>query len=254
VHEFTVDNKWECEVDGIKYSGTIDTSLFTLYVRSPDDTDTARIISGTSYDKKANIIFRFHLNRKANSSNVVIDDFDAAIVFDNPAASLFLSTSVYSVPNQLFYNVDTLISNKLKATFSGSLIDPNVINTGVTHRVTNGKFSCDFGKGNNEPKTYSFDNDNKKFAGYINTAALITNTLIIEGVPYDAWSTQFRIKIRTGGTIKPGVYRNETGDAAFQYYPSGLFVNDTLGNLEVTIKSVTDNIVQGSFKGVNYNG
>lgn len=254
VHEFTVDNKWECEVDGIKYNGTIDTSTYTVFVRSPDDLDTTRLISGTSYDKKVNILFKFHLNRMANSSKGEIDDFGATIVFDNPTSAQFLSTSPYSLPDQIFYNIDTLSSNKLKATFRGILIDPNIINTGVTHAITNGKFSCEFGKGNNEPKTYSFDNDNKNFAGYVHTARLITNTLILEGVPYDGWWSAFKIQIRTGGTIRPGVYKNVSGDASFQYYSPSIFrdfINDTLGSLEVTIKSVTNNIVHGSFTGVN---
>lgn len=173
-HEFTVDNKWECEVDGIKYSGTIDTSIYKVFVSSLGDIDTTILISGTTYNKTANIVFNFHLTRNANTSQVAIENYGATIVFDNTVSRQLLCTSPYSQPDQVSYKIDTLISNKIKATFSGILIDPNYVNT-ITHRITNGKFSCEFGKGNNEPKTYSFNNDNTKTAGYIHNARLVTN-------------------------------------------------------------------------------
>jgi len=254
--EFTVDNKWECEVDGIKYSGTIDTSFFQVFRDAVQNPDTAWLITGTSNDKKANIHFKFHLNRNSYSWRNDISSFNALIIFDTLTTTGFLITSPYDLPDQISYKVDTLISNKLKATFSGTLVNPNDI-SGSPHTISNGKFSCEFGKGNNEPKTFSFDNDNKKLAGYFQTARLITNTLILEGIPYGGGLSSFKIQIRTGGTIKPGVYKNISGDATLEYYsPSTFrdFINDTLGSLTVTIKSVKDNIIYGSFTGINEYG
>ena len=52
--DFTVDGKWECIIDGVPWSGTVDTS-FVQIVQTDSRTDTVINCTGTSNDKKANI-------------------------------------------------------------------------------------------------------------------------------------------------------------------------------------------------------
>lgn len=65
ISEITVTNSWECEIGGIPYSGSIDTSFLEIYAGSGSNADTMLYCTGTSADKKANIHFRFYINRRA---------------------------------------------------------------------------------------------------------------------------------------------------------------------------------------------
>lgn len=58
VPSFSVDGKWECLVDGLPYSGIIDTSFVVLSQSTPSNPDTILWCTGTSIDKKANIFSR----------------------------------------------------------------------------------------------------------------------------------------------------------------------------------------------------
>ncbi|HEY5464756.1 MAG TPA: hypothetical protein VIJ95_15945 [Hanamia sp.] len=252
--EFQVDNSWECEINGVKYSGYVDTSFLQIYNNS--EPDTFVVCSGTTSDRKANIQFRFPLNRRQGEKyNIEIPAFESHLIFDTLSLA-FLITPFNTPYAQVQYTIDTVISNKIKGRFSGTLLlNPDINTNGPLYPVVNGKFSFQVGHGTNEPKTFSFQNDNSTVAGYFLSARMISNTLILDGLPYGpyAWQT-FKLQIRTGGTIKPGVYININGDASLQYYtPSHFvdFINDTLGTLKVTINSVNGNIIHGSFDGNN---
>lgn len=197
-HVFSVDNKWECEIDGIKYSGTVDTSFLQITNTKYQDPDTVFLCIGTTKDKKANIHFRFPLKRRSDTVyNVAIQPSEALLIFDTlTTTGVLISNS----PAQVSYTLDTLISNKLKVSFSGTLHDATL--DGSLHTIIGGKFSCEFGKGDSEPKSFSFDNDSLKVAGYFLTAKLISNTLILDGLPYSPYGLQaFKLQIRTQAAL-----------------------------------------------------
>lgn len=238
--DIIVDNKWQCEVNGILYSGTIDTGFQDAQF------DSLIYCTGTSNDKKANIAFWININRKAHPDGVLSSvSYDAYMNFDTASTAIYTSSPAYDIK----IAVDSFVANKIKGTFSGVLSNYG----GVPPAVRNGKFSFQFGKGDNEPKQMSFIADDS-IPGYIHYARIESNTLIIDGLPYKNFSFQdrFRLMIHTGGTIKPGTYKSKDGNAGFNFYrPSVNICNvgDTLGDLTVTINSVNNNIVEGTFNG-----
>jgi hypothetical protein len=151
------------------------------------------------------------------------------------------------------FELDSFRSNKIKATFKGNAI--NITNYHSTiHTITDGKFSCEFGKGTKEPKFFSFVDDRDTVPGVIDYARITSNSLIIDGFAFFENVQTSRLIIYTGGTIKPGTYESKKGDVGFEYYrPSSFrdYINDTMGNLSVTIKLMTGNVVEGSFTGTN---
>ena len=63
--------------------------------------------------------------------------------------------------------------------------------------------------------------------------------------------------IHTGATVKPGTYESSKQQAGLTYYTPSYFpyyIDDSTGNLTVTISTVNGNIVSGYFSGTNYNG
>lgn len=251
---FTVNNTWECTINGIHYSGSIDTSFLDLI--DPLFSDTIVSCTGTSADKRANIYFRIRINRKATRSSTVGTNGGAAFfAFDTVSSHLYKASSNTGV--QIAYLIDTLEGGKLKAFFSGTIRDDNVYGAEILH-VANGKFNCEIGKGNKEPKFYSYKNENTFNYGYIKSASLITNTLVLDCFPfYDGDAQKFKLIIRTGGTIKPGTYKSEDGDAGLQFYSPSiypLYITNDAGSLSVTILSVAGDIVKGSFAGTNKDG
>lgn len=136
-----VDNKWECELDGVPYYGTIDTS-FTRLLFSSSPPDTIIECTGTSNDKRANIHFRILLNRKVTSDNIFITAKPTSyLIFDTSSTHLF-EAHINTGVAQIKYNIDTITSNKLKVSFTGSARDNNL---GI-HTISKGKFSCEFNK------------------------------------------------------------------------------------------------------------
>jgi hypothetical protein len=126
------------------------------------------------------------------------------------------------------------------------------------HSVTGGKFSCEFGKSTNEPKSFSFIANNLLIAGYIPTATFSSNTLVFDGITYGFdISSRLRLMVHTGATIKPGTYRSSNMEAGLTYYSPSYYshwVDGSMGDLSVTINTVNDNIVSGFFSGTNYDG
>jgi hypothetical protein len=245
--DFRVDNSWECTIDGVFYSGTIDTSFTTNGDLTYIHPDTVIICTGTSHDKKANIYFYFH-------SNGTLTAHESITEFDTTSPDLL--TSIGIPPSALTYSVDSFRYDKVKATFSGTLYSGTSF---TPHNVTNGKLSCKFDDGNSEPKKFSFTSDiTGSPIGYLNSAVLVSNTLILDGSPYYFYSRgSVRLQIRTGQNIKPGTYSSKDGDVGFFYfspYQYRNYVADSVGDMNVVITNADDGIVTGNFSGTDFQG
>ena len=252
---FTVDGKWECLVDGAPYSGTMDTSYVVINQNGASFIDTTVWCTGTSLDKKANIHFRISINRRL-SSPVITTAIDAHFVFDTTGNSYL--QAAYGSSSRMTITVDTLQDGKLKARFSGTADKRQMVGgNSSTHTITAGKFSCELGKGNGEPKFFSYTSNNKK-AGFFRRARLLTNQMILEGMTFGYETAEyFRLVIQTGGTVKPGIYKSKLGEAGLRFFIPSIntdYVNDSIGDLTVIITSVSGNVVKGSFSGVAGNG
>jgi len=255
---FNVDGKWECEIEGVGYSGFVDTSFTQIIHPESAHPDTVLDCNGTSYNKKANIHFRIIINRYFHPDGQFTTATDGLLVFDTLSTRFLIAT--FNSGSKINYHIDTLKSNKLKATFSGTVKLPldAQLNGGNVYNVTNGKFSCEFGRGNAEPKAFAYQVDTTKFAGYFSTAKIVSNTLIIEGLPYSYYGEQkFRLIIKTGGTVKTGTYLSKKGEVGLEFYQPSLYphyVSDSFSNVTLNISYVNNNVVVGSFNGTNYTG
>ena len=238
-------------MDGIIYSGTIDTSFMYLNNPTYSNPDTVVICTGTSYDKKANIHIRLLINRSSIPVGYYTSKaYNAGLVFDTSSTNFLVATSAYPTVN-LTYSIDTITSKQLKASFTGTLAGPGL----TIHNIT-GKFNCEYGKGDSEPKAFSFNGGNLLYAGYIQQSTFNSNTLTLDGLPYyTSGGERFKLLIHTGASIKPGVYESSKKQVGFSFYMPSLFryyVDDSVGNLKVTISSVNGNIVSGFFEGTNF--
>lgn len=244
---FTVDNTWECDIDGVHYSGTVDTTFIQLTNAREMHADTMITCTGTSDDKTANIEFGLRLNRHPQ----YIGDytgFEGFVVFDTLSGGYFTSAGA-RLRDRMRFEMDTLTSNTLKASFSGAL--------GSFNNLTNGRFSCTFGKGRNEPKFFSFLSNEGDVAGVFRNARLTSNSLILEGMPFSNAEQRFKLIVRTGGTIKPGKYEGKNGDVYMSFYSPSLYrfyITDTPGHTTVLINSVSGNEVRGTFSAVDNRG
>lgn len=243
------NNKWECLIDGVPWSGTVDTSFISI-----GTVDTIVYCRGTSADKKGNIYLIININRQFRTTGKVNTHSYGLFMFDTLSMRPMMA-GIYTPYSNITYTVDTLNGTRLKASFSGTaeVLPDGALRGASTHTITNGKFSCEMGRGNSEPKTFLFNSDGTKWSGYLSSAKLISNTLIMEGFPYSYNGEQrFKLMVRTGGTIKKGTYTSASGDAGLQLYvPSiyPLYITDYTGDLSVTINSVDGNIITGSFSG-----
>ena len=167
----TKNNRWECKIDGVKYSGTIDTSFYHLIHTDDPHPDTVIYCNGTSNDKGANIHFNIIVNRAYSSGPITSSSYNGLLAIDTVSTRFIIAAGSYN-GSDVTYIIDTLAGNKLKATFSGQLILPLDVglNGGSIHTITDGKFNCEFGIGDSEPKTFSFANGNTKSAGYFSSA------------------------------------------------------------------------------------
>jgi hypothetical protein len=253
VDSVRVDNLWECTINGVLYNGTIDTSFANIIASGGQDTMV--YCTGTSLDKRSNIYFRIGINRTSwRKSTFSTIAGTATLAFDTSTTDLYKASANSGA--EIIYTVDTLAEGKLKARFSGTI--GNATNGGPAINVTNGKFSCEFGKGRNEPKTFSFNENTTLRNGYVKSATIITNTLVLDCLPFSYYAEQrFKLMIRTGGTVKTGTYNSQDGDVGLQYYSPSyypLYITEASGNLSVTINSVAGNIVTGVFSGSNADG
>lgn len=249
---FTVDNKWECQVDGVSYSGTIDTSFIRL---NSSLADTVIDCNGTSETNHANIHFQIRIDRTRKPGLINTGLANAMLVFDTITPHFLIAAQGYYTSG-INFSIDSMNTEKVKGTFSGSVSLENAIAGSSDHSVTNGKFSCEFGKRNLKPNHFSFSDNGTVITGYFNSAKITSDCLIFEGQPYGFDGAQkFTLLVRTGGTIKPGTYSNTDGDAGLRFYTPSIYkyyINDTLGRLKVTIDNVDGDKVNGSFDGVAY--
>jgi len=245
VLDFKVDNTWQCDIDGVTYSGTIDTSFIQVLDTVYNHGDTVVTFTGTAYNKKANIILTF--NTRSNSSAQTPVGY---IAFDTASLTL-LSTANSGNPNNITCPIDSIRPDKIKGRFSGILYSLSPI---VKHTVTNGIFSCKYFQGNNEPKKFYWDMYLKPVPGYFNSAVIVSNTLILDGQPYGypISDDKVQLQIRTGEDVKPGVYKSINGDVGMYYYTPNInrqYVDDSMGDLTVTILSAENGVVKGIFSG-----
>jgi hypothetical protein len=243
VTDFDVTNTWECQIDGVNYSGSIDTSFFEIFGNMAPDTMV--YCTGTSADKKANIHFRLRVNRTGwKHDSLITQASSAEFNFDTSSATRFRA---YQNIGGITFHVEGLTGTKCKGRFDG--IMSAGIGSGAV--VKNGKFSFDLGKGSSEPKFLVCQADNVPIRGYINNVQFLSNTLIMDGLGFWGDST-FQLMVRTGSQVKPGVYQSQNGDVGFRAFRPSIvthYTSDVVGNLTVTIQSVSGNIVEGVFSG-----
>lgn len=241
---------WECDVDGVHYTGTIDTGFVSIQNPTYSHPDTVFTCTGISLNKAANIRLRFIVNRYTLTAG---DQF-AYLTFDTCTTNYLYN---YPKGSTASGKADSLIDGCLYGSFTGTLTEYEHPSSVGSHTITNGKFKCNYNTGNSEPKAFSFSTGVFNVAGYFNYARVTSNTLILDGIPFAYGSDHFKLMIRTGGTIKPGTYESAKGDVGLQWFVPSIYrgyINDSTGDLKVTIASVTGNIVHGSFSGLNMDG
>jgi len=247
IPDFTVTNTWECTIDDIHYTGTIDTSFTVRGDSTYTYPDTVITCTGTSSDKKANIYFNFYAN-----GTTAVHATNSITEFDTTSIALLVAATEQSYG--IKYSIDSFKYDKVKATFSGQLYYGS---PAVQHKVTGGKLSCSFNRGTNEPKKFGYASILYSPDGYINSAVLVSNTLILDGCDYVFGGNDFRLQIRTGENIKPGSYSNKDGNTAiYRFRGSGAigYAGDSIGNLTVNILSSTNGIITGNFSGADGEG
>ena len=244
VPDFAVSDSWQCTINGINYTGSIDTSFMEIHSDFGSSRDTLLYCTGTSFDKKSNIFFRLFINRTSTAGDPnypIIQEFS----FDTCSTHRLWARINFGTMKG---HIENFNGNKFSGSFSGS---PNTEMGSSGQTVSDGKFSFQIGKGTSEPKFLSCDINNKPLRGFISEARVVSNALIMNGFAFHTDST-FQLIVRTGGTLKPGLYKSLDGNAGFQtFIPSIVtnYVSDAIGNMTVTIESVKDNIVEGFFSG-----
>jgi hypothetical protein len=253
-----IAGSWQCQVDGVDYSGTIDTSFTrydsTEYSDQRLHPDTVLFCVGSSSDKRANISFQLRFNRYPTRN---IPYFTGTFNFDTCSDNI-LQSSTYGNSSVQFF-IDSTSASSVKVHFTGTAQSTN----SGTHTIANGKFTAGFRGGNHDPNNFQYQSslarldgfDPTLVIGYFNEARLISNSLVLDGLPFGGdIQDKFRLIVRTGGTIKPGIYHSEDGNAGLQLYLPSLYrhyINDSQGSLTVTITSVKGNTVYGNFSGTN---
>lgn len=260
-----VPGTWQCTIDGVPYSGSIDTS-FTRYDGSfmPANPDTIIYCTGTSTDKRANIHFMIETNRYPSGALPYSSTASSQGVFDFDTCSTTIWAAAYGTGSGIQFTIDSVSGTSLHGHFSGTVTaySPGGI-PGAVHTITNGLFSAGWVGGDHDPNSFNYTYGLTNFKldgydldlvnGYINEATIISNTLTLYGTA-DSWSATvpFILQIRTGETIQPGVYTSANGDVGMSLAGAG--VTDSAGSLTVTISQVSGNVVYGSFSGTNYDG
>src|SRR5258705_1170714 len=250
--DFTVSSSWECDIDGTHYTGTIDSS-FLKFSGSATIIDTILFCTGTSIDKNANIQFELWINRTGwGHDSIQITTGGNRFTFDTCGKNYWICGNN---EGSLIFKIDGFTGTKIKGRFYGAV--RNFTGSGALDlNVTNGQISFDLGSGKNELKNFTCIVDNTNFGGYVKYARQISNTLIFDGFSFTGDSI-FQMMIRTGSNLKAGTFQSRKGEVGFRiwrpsFYP--FFVNDTLGNLSVTIDAVYGNVVEGRFSGTSQQG
>ena len=247
--DFTVSNSWACDIDGIHYSGTIDTS-FLQFRGVANVIDTVVYCTGTSEDKNSNIHFELLINRTGwGHDSIQITAGGNRFTFDTCGKNYWVCGLNEGRMN---FKIEGFTGAKLKGSFNGTI--RNFSSAGPLNlMVTNGQISFDLNKGKNEQKNFSCMLESTNFGGYVKYARHISNTLIFDGFSFTGDSI-FQMMIRTGSNLKTGTFQSRKGDVSFRIWRPSIYpfyVNDTLGNLSVTIDAVEGNIVEGRFSGTS---
>ena len=247
VNDFTVTNGWQFEIDGKQYSGSVDTSFYTISPASFYDSTV--FVSGSSSDGKANIALRIFIDRthtSGNSSQIYLQN--SFISYDTLSDDNTMTPS-FTAMN---FSVEGFTLQKLKGTFSGQIRAAD----GSLHNVLNGSISFDVGRSGTLAQTAAFQLQNPYIEqpyvfGPVRSAVFNANTLIVDGISFQTPST-YQIQIRTGASVKTGTYKSTVGEVGFQIYQPSIvthYVSDSLGDISVTITSVNGNIVTGTYSG-----
>jgi hypothetical protein len=260
-----VAGTWQCTIDGVPYSGTIDTS-YTRYDGSfiAAHPDTIVFCTGTSLDKRANIHFMIDFERFITGALPYSSTSFNQAVFAFDTSSTTILGAQYG-GSTVQFTIDSVSTSSFHGHFSGALSAygfNGVYYTG--HTVTDGQFSAGWVGGDHDPNslnyTYSLPNwkldgyDLDLVSAYVNEASIVSNTLILYATANSySVTNNVILQIRTGETIKPGTYTSANGDVGLSLSGSS-GVTDSAGSLTVTISKVAGNVVYGSFSGTNYDG
>ncbi len=243
VDDIPVTNKWQCEIDGVLYSGNVDTSFVETSPGNP-----ARSIvyaTGSAADGKANIAFRIQVGGGLAPSVIQSNSF---ISYDTLSEDNLASYSFTTID----FLVEIFSTQKFSGTFTGKVRKAD----GSFATVTNGKISFETGRTTASAQMADFTLQNQYIEkshvfGPVRSATFQYNTLVLDGLAFQTQST-YQLQIRTGASIKTGTYKSTLGEVGFQtYLPSIVthYVSDSLGDLVVNITNVNGNIVSGNFSG-----
>jgi hypothetical protein len=262
-----VVTSWQCQVDGVPYSGTVDTT-FVQYVVGfiSNHPDTMFYCTGTTLDKGANIHLQFRLNRYPVGSTDTVSSAYNQLQFAFDTCSENLLQAFYNSRSSVQCVIDSLDADHVWAHFSGTLTVVSSSGFILGHSVTNGVLVADWNSGDHDANSFSYTSDiavsdgltpGNVVVGYFHSARMVSNTVVLDGAPA-GWSglDRFRLLVRTGGTIQPGIYHSENGDVGLSTYNSttdDLNVTDSAGSLTVTITKVSGNTVYGNFSGFSRN-
>jgi hypothetical protein len=137
-----VPGAWECLVDGVPYSGTIDSNWFTFTPFSGDPHgDTTLFCTGSGSDKRSNLSLIITFERYSTRN---VPYFQGVLDFDT------CSENILEASNQGGTSVQLYIDSSNSTTFFGRFEgNASVINGGY-HTITNGKFHAGLRGGNHE--------------------------------------------------------------------------------------------------------
>jgi hypothetical protein len=251
-----IPGNWSCQVDGINYSGTIDTSFTQLNING-SFVDTILDCTGTTTDKRANIHFKLSFNRSGTRNVPYFSTVASQAMFAFDTCSNNILDASDNLSN-IQFTIDSVTFTALAAHFSGTASCYTQSGAYSNHIITNGQFFAGFHGGDHDANSFSYVSNMDTVDGYFNEARMISNSLVLDGSPF-YWGGQqkFRLIIRTGGTIRPGIYKSADGNVGLQWFIPSIYrnyVNDSLGSLTVTISSVNGNTVTGSFSGTSGGG
>jgi len=246
-----ISGSWTCQIDGVTYSGAFDTCFTRIDTVWGPALDTTVTCVGTTPDKRANIQISLRFNRTFYKTAKAGGLFAFDTCSDNVLEH-------FSEPQtQMNFVLDSVSSTQIQSHFDGTAASYPA-NGVISHTITNGKLVVGFHGGDHDPNSFHYSSTTGAVNGYFNEARLISNSLVLDGRQFDGVpQNKFRLIIRIGGTIKPGVYNSQDGNAGLQLYIPGAYHNyitDAQGQLTVTINSVTGNVVNGSFSGVDRYG
>lgn len=262
---FYTNGVWQATIDGVSYSGSIDTS-WTVYDSSfmRIHPDSMIYCTGTSSDKRANVHFQININRFLTGIPNISTIDGAEFSLDTGTVNMLDAWS--SSQSTVEFYIDSVSGTIVRGHFSGTLSvesPTNGISDAGGHTVTNGTFTAGWHGRGVVQNGFVFTGPTsgaatgiKTVNGYFNSASLSSNTLYLDGAVTDISNqSRYRMQLRTGGTIKPGTYTSANGDAGMVLYMPSIdreYITDSVGSLTVTITKVSGDVVYGNFSGSDF--